>query len=246
MPGNDNLRVFANYHGRLSYVENWLKRPALNAVLTTYTSSVAAAEGVATNVANKDFEVLGTNMTTALCTFSATGGITLTTAGASADSAIVLPHLSTNQSAWKSTLWVTDSSPSFGAKIVTGASIASTSIWSGFKLTNTPVTATDDDQAFFRLDDATNGGRWQAVYSIAGVDVAYDTGVSSAASTAYSLEISIDAARVPKFFINGDHVCTGTPLITAKNFIPYTGVLANTGAAKAITIRPGYVCALAM
>ena len=109
-------------------------------------------------------------------------------------------------------------------------------IWAGLKLTNVSVTATDDDQAFFRYAAATNSGRWQAISSAAGVDDAHDTGVAVAASTAYRLRIAIDADRVARFYINNSLVETSGVLVTAKDLIPYIGVQANAAAAKKITV----------
>ena len=127
------------------YLEEYFKqRPALNADIDqAYTVEVARA-------ANRDFEVAGDNMTTALCTFSSTvAGITLTTAGADNDQAIVLPHLDTNQSAWTGVKWGTENQVEWECAIRTGDSIALTSFWAGLKDSNTGVYATDDNQAYF-------------------------------------------------------------------------------------------------
>jgi len=40
-----------------------------------------------------------------------------------------------------------------------------------FKLTNTPVVATDDNSCFFRYQSSVNSGKWQLNCSRAGVDV---------------------------------------------------------------------------
>ena len=95
--------------------ESFLQRPALNAVVSaplTDADATAAANDaiiVARAIANRNFEVLGTNMTTALCTFNATSaGIVLTTATADEDQAILAPHLDTDQSAWQVTKWGTE------------------------------------------------------------------------------------------------------------------------------------------
>jgi hypothetical protein len=232
---------------RYQLIETFQKAPALKAVLDTFTSSVAAAEMVAAMIANKDFSVLGTNMTTALATLAATGGVTITTAGASADSAIILPSLSTKQTAWSSTLWSSDKSLEWECCIVTGASVALTSIWAGLKLTNTPVVATDDDQCFFRYDAATAGGAWQIITSRAGTDttttVAVGTSPAVLASTKYRLRIQVSSGRTVRFWINDIEILYNgfgsvfPALTTGINFIPYVGVLANTAAAKAITVR---------
>ena len=86
--------------GRVGLYEDFSKPPALKAVLETYTSSVAAAEAVATNVANKSFSLLGTNAVTADMVCSVEGGLACATHGGASDSAIIHPSLSTNQSAW--------------------------------------------------------------------------------------------------------------------------------------------------
>ena len=128
------------------YLEEFFKqRPALNAVLNTAFSdadATAAANGtirLAEKVANRDFELLGTNMTTALCTFSDTrSGIILTTAGATSDQAILLPHLDTNQSAWSGIKWGTENQVEWECAISVG-DISNVCFWAGLKLTNTPI-----------------------------------------------------------------------------------------------------------
>lgn len=179
--------------------EYFTKRPALKAVLDTYTSSVAAAEAVATNVANKDFSVIGTNMTTALCTFSTAGGITLTTAGASSDQAIVLPQLSTGQTAWSAIQWASDKSARFECLIRTPATITSYVMWAGFKLTNTDVLATDDDQVMFKTTTTADTGgsatNFTVCISRAGVDVVTVLPEKLVASTLYRLRFSINSSR---------------------------------------------------
>lgn len=95
-------------------LEEYFKQlPQLNAILdgnistaggNTYSDAVVNAAFLATNKTNSDFEVLGTNMTSALVTFAgkfdAGAGIKLATAGADADSAILLPHLNSGQTSW--------------------------------------------------------------------------------------------------------------------------------------------------
>jgi hypothetical protein len=128
---------------------------------TTGASSSAAL--IAYTIANKNFEVLGTNMTTALATAATTGGLTLTTAGADADQAIVTPHLDTKQTQWTSTVWGSSTSSTFETVIVTGASVAKTILWAGFKLTNTHTVATDDDQCLLPLLQRHRGDRRRLV-----------------------------------------------------------------------------------
>lgn len=241
---------------RFTLREDFLQRPALNAVIgmpgSDSTSPTAAALAAYT-VANKNFEVLGTNATTALVTHSTAGGITLTTAGADADQTIILPHLDTGQSLWASTIWGSNKSSTFETVIVTGASVAKTIIWAGFKLTNTPVIATDDDQCYFRYSSADSSGAWQIITSRAGTDtttaVAVGTSPAPVASTKYRLRIAINAARQPRFWINEMEILYNGfgsvfPALTdAITFKPYIGVNANGTApgAKAIDVR-GLIC----
>lgn len=246
-----------NYLDKTRFVlrEDFRQIPALNAVLDTTGASSSAAL-IAYTIANRDFEVLGTNMTTALATAATTGGLTLTTAGADADQAIVAPHLDTKQTQWASTVWGSSTSSTFETVIVTGASVAKTILWAGFKLTNTHTVATDDDQCYFRYSSdtaETGGGSWTLVHSRAGTDTVtiVPTGTSAApvASTAYRLRIAINAARQPRFWINDMEILyngAGSvfPALTASiTFKPYIGVQANgsTPGAKAITTR-GLIC----
>lgn len=208
------------------YLEEYFKqRPALNAVIATDENSNAAAH-LARNLANRDFELLGANMTTALCTFNATNaGILLTTAGADNDAAIVLPHLDTNQTAWSNIKWGTENQVEWLGSIKTGASVLTTGIWAGLKLTNTEVIATDADQAYFRYNTDDSNTTWHVISSINGTDTDTDTGVAVAANTQYKFKISIDANRVAKFYINEVCVYTSTALKNDIDLIPYIGVI---------------------
>jgi len=216
---------------RYSLFENFVRKPGINADILSTTEAVRM-------IANPDFEVLGTNMTSALSTLSTGGGLRLTTAGADADSAILLPHLDANQSAWSVADWSVDDEVAWTLAMASTAVITHQAFWAGLKLTNTPVTATDADQVFFRAENGVNGQRFQCITSAAGVDEALDSGVAFAATTAYRLEIEIDSFRVPRFFINGKHVATGAAMTTAIDLIPYAGILADGDAvAKAFDVR---------
>lgn len=212
-----------NLGGRRILTELFKQAPLLNAAIAVNS--------------NLDFEVLGTNMTSALATFDPEGGITLTTAGASADQAILCPHLDTKQTAWSSMTWGTDQETHWRATIKTGAAITAMILWAGLKLTNTPTVITDDDQVFFRYEAGVNSGKWQCISSVAGTDTSADSGVTVATSTVYRLMIIIDSARVAKFYINGVLVATSAALTTAVDLIPYVGVQASAVAAKACTVR---------
>lgn len=198
---------------------------------------ILSATEATREIADPDFELLGTNAVSGSSAFAAEGGIRLTTAGASADQVILAPHLDANQSAWTQVTWGTDKATEWECRIVTGASIADAIIWAGLKLTNTPVVATDNDQAFFRYEAGVNDGEWQAVSSIGGTDTATDTGVVVAVSTAYHLRIAIDAARIARFYVNGVLVATTAALTNAVDLIPYIGVQSAAVAAKVLDVQ---------
>ena len=229
----------------MQLIERFEKRPALNAVIALDENSNAAAHAAA-QIANKDWEVLGTNMTTALCTYSTGGGIVLTTAGAASDQAIVTPHLDTNQSSWASGRFITTAADLYMSFwIRTGSAITTSVVWAGLKLTNTHVDTTDADQFYFRYENGVNSGKWQINTSRSNVDVNVDTGVTAALSTDYFLELLIDANRLPTAWINGTQVLSpaisatgGAALTTAITLIPYVGVFDNAGgSARAVRVR---------
>jgi hypothetical protein len=195
---------------RFALEERFLQRPALNADIDqVYTVEVARA-------ANKNFEVLGTNMTTALATFSATrASVNIATAGADEDQAIIAPHLDTTTdqtdcaTAWNGIQWGTENQVKWQASITTNA-IDNQKIWAGLKLTNDQLIATDADQAYFKFQtDATNSEAFtdytllHFVHSIGGTDYISALPITVTANTTYHLGISINAAREATIFVNG-------------------------------------------
>jgi len=204
-------------------------KPGINADIQN------AAEAVRM-IADPDFQISGTNASSDDVVFDAEGGIRLQTDGADGDEVIVLPHQDANQSSWAQWTWGTDKQARWGCVIQTGANIGDCIIWAGLKLTSTEVVATDADQAFFRYENAVNGGRWQAVSSIGGVDDAADSRTTAVAvGTRYRLEVAIDSSRLCRFYIDGSLVKTSAALTNAVNFVPYIGVAAD-GAAAAKTL----------
>lgn len=187
---------------------------------------------------NLDFAIIGTNAVDGDSTFNVEGGNNMATGALANDQMIIQPHGTANQSAWRAVNWPTQREVIYRAMIKTGASIAAEIIWAGLKLTNTGLQATDDDQAYFRYENGVNGGRWQALWSIAGVDSNAETAVTAvAASTVYQLVITIDSARVPRFYVNGVLVATGTALTTAINLLPFVGIQTTEGVAKNMVLR---------
>lgn len=128
-----------NFSKTVNLEEYFYQRPALKAVNELAGSGAdTAATFLAYTIANKNFSVIGTNMTTALCTFSSKGGITLNTAGASADQAILSPSLSTGLTQWSGGSFLSQNSPRMDVLIRTGQPAAI----SNLALTSNVVTIT--------------------------------------------------------------------------------------------------------
>lgn len=188
-------------------------------------------------IVDPDFEILGTNATSALCTFHAEGGIKMTTAGASADQMILAPHLDANQTAWTQVTWGTDQQTEWECVIKTGSAITAQIVWAGLKLTNTPTAATDNDQVFFRYEAGVSSGKWVVWSSVGGTDTSVVSAVTVAASTVYRFQIRVRADRCAEVYINGDLVTVTGALTDATDLIPYVGIQASAAAAKHVHVR---------
>lgn len=231
-----NVRVIGGFTSsgtRYQLEEFFNQRPGLNASMAapyTDADATAAANTVLTTarvVANKNFEILGTNASADDITFATTdAGILCTLDGADNDQIIVLPHLDANQTAWTGVLWGTENQTEWECAIKTGAAVTTNLIWAGLKLTNTPTIATDDDQVFFRYSTDDTNTKWMCNYSIGGVDVETSSGITVAAATWYRLRIKILASRAAEFYINDVMVLRSTALTNDINFIPYIGIQA--------------------
>jgi hypothetical protein len=250
---------------RRVYLDEWfLQRPGLNANIDQ-VSTVEVQRAL-----NRNWEALGTNMTTALCTFAgASGGVKATTAGADQDQAILTPHLDTAATAWAGCLWGTENETHWETSIQLPA-IDNQKVWAGLKLTNDQLVATDDDQAYFKFQtDATNSEAFtdftklHFVHSIGGTDHIAQLPITVAADTIYHLKIEIDSARKATIFVNGIQYnvanvagSTGGTAVTEVrpgklvvktaaltddvDFIPYNGIEAGAGAAEALISH--YIC----
>ena len=215
---------------RRYYLEEYFDHlPGINGDLASTTE--------ATNTpVNRSFEILGTNHTSALATYSATvAGMTITTAGADQDQSIVLPHLDTKQTAWTGTKWGTENQVHWECGIRTSSAIDNQKIWAGLKLTNDQLPQTDANQAYFYFaTDATNGQALSTytplyfIYSIAGTDYLTNTGITVAASTNYHLKIKFDSDRKMEIFVNG--VQYGVTQTAATTFDGSTSVTGTTQA----------------
>ena len=239
---HDRTQGFGLMDARRKYLsESFLQRPGLNAINVIDPDANDATALAVTQAANRDFETLGTNYTTALTTFSATqAGIVMTTATADQDQGIILPHLDTVQTAWSGTKWGTENQVEWECSISLPA-LDNQKVWAGLKLTNDQLPQTDADQAYFYYaSDATNGqliddySPWYFIYSVNGTDYLTNTGISVAADTMYHFKISIDSDRKPSIFVNGVQYSATTTAITA-----FDGSTSVTGTTQA-TIAANY------
>jgi hypothetical protein len=215
---------------RRYYLEEYFAQlPGINGDLASTTE--------ATNTpVNRNFEILGTNHTSALATFSATvAGMTMTTDTADQDRMIVAPHLDTKQTAWTGTKWGTENYVHWECGIRTSAAIDNQKIWAGLKLTNDQLPQTDANQAYFYFaTDATNGQALSTytplyfIHSVAGTDYLTNTGITVAASTNYHLKIKFDGDRKMEIFVNG--VQYGVTQTAATTFDGSTSVTGTTQA----------------
>ena len=248
---------------RRVYFDEWfLQRPGINANIDQ-VSTVEVQRAL-----NRNWEALGTNMTTALATFASTSaGVLATTAGADQDQAILTPHLDTAATAWAGTKWGTENETHFETSIMLPA-LDNQKVFCGLKLTgdaNGQLVATDDDQAYFKYQtDATNSEaftdftKWHFVHSIGGTDFISQLPITVATNTPYHLKITIDSDRKASIFVNGEQYnitttsgSTGGTAVTKGttpsgaltddvDLIPYVGIEAGAAAAEAVNVH--YVC----
>tara|TARA_R110001592_G_scaffold155607_3_gene385572 strand:+ start:191 stop:1339 length:1149 start_codon:yes stop_codon:yes gene_type:complete len=215
---------------------------AIDLASTTLTAKVVKAGA---NVANPNFEVLGTGMTDALATRSATrAAMTLTTAGSDADQAILAPHLDAGATAWTGVKWGTENYTEYEALITTSAAIDNQKIWAGLKLTHDQLPQTDANQAYFYFStDLTNGQNFADftklyfINSVGGVDYLTDTGITVTASTDYHLKIKIDGDRKVSIFVNGAQYGVSNTAITAfDGSTSVTGTVVSDAGQKSLAM----------
>tara|TARA_R100000008_G_C3544895_1_gene146971 strand:+ start:36 stop:962 length:927 start_codon:yes stop_codon:yes gene_type:complete len=237
----------SNAPGRYFLETYFPKRPGLNANLDqAMTVEVARA-------LSDEFEVVGTNMTSALTTFSETyGGIKITTGGTDNDQTTVTPHLDDNDnsddpthaiSAWRGVKWGSENQTEWSCCITTDT-ITTVSIHAGLKLTNDPTIATDANQAYFLFatdDDlgtlATNANL-HFVYSIGGSDYLTDLGIAVAADTTYHLKIKFDDERKISAYVNGEQYSLNTTATVAEVTTPGKGTTTSAAMTNDIDFIP--------
>jgi len=194
------------------------------------------------NLANKDWQIGGTNATNATVAFDNGGGIKLTTTGGAADQVFLVPHADTDQSVWASTTWKTIKRPVLEARFRTGASVAVTKFWFGIRLANDSpfVPSTDVDQILLWYDAAVDA-YFHYTISRNNVDV---TGICTFKDGTYPTVIAdmeghvvvgMDENYYPFLIVNGILTYYAeTAMRALTSWIPSLGV---QGASKHIIVR---------
>lgn len=195
---------------------------------------------------NPNIEIVGTNVVDSCCILDASGGIKLTTTGASADQVILTPHVDVQQSAWNTIGWNTAKQFLFEARLTIGEAITLQTVWAGVRLTNpAPFDITTDADQLIVWYDAAVEGYLHYSLSVAGIDytgVLYDysgTAISIVAATDYVIELGVDADRYPYVIVNGI-LClhdTAHAMTSLATLIPTIGIETNTTAAKELYVR---------
>ena len=246
---------------RVELEEYFKKLPAVNATLVIDADADDAAALASYVRANKDFEVLGTDVASATIRFNTGGygGVDLVTHSSANDQVIVCPHTDANQTMWNASHFLTQKQVVWEGAIQSGSSVADTSFWAGIKKTNDAAYATDDDQAYFLYSsDYTQGvlttnANLHFIYSVGGTDYITDLGVAVTADTVYRLRIEIDINRQVSVFVNdvqyglvtsakvgGDTQSVATTKSLAMTngvpLFPFVGVETLTTAAKTIIL----------
>jgi len=246
---------------RIELEEYFKKVPAVNATLVIDADADDATALANYVIANKDFEIVGTDVANATVRFDTGGygGINLITHNSANDQVIVRPHVDTNQTIWNAAQFLTQKQIIWEGAIQSGSSVADASFWAGIKKTNDAAYATDDDQAYFlySADDTqgalTTNANLHFIYSVGDTDYITDLGVAVAADTVYRLRIEIDINRQVSVFVNDvqyglvtsataggatQSVATTKSLAMTSGvpLIPFVGVETLTTAAKTIIL----------
>lgn len=189
-----------------------------------------------------DFDLTGTGTVPAPTFLTAAdgyGGILVATRTASAadnDAAGIFP-LATSR--WGVSVLANTSGQSIlEGRVRVGASIAETGFLFGLKLTDTPVLATDDDQAYFLFDtDATSPAgsttKLVCVVSKGGTDTVTVTNTTVAVNTDLDLKIELGVDLKARFYVNGRLVHTSAAFDGDEAFKPLFTVVSRVGAGAA-------------
>lgn len=212
--------------------------------LPTATASDSTTVAVGTH---PEFVVSSSTANAATRTFPAVltgrGGITITTANASGDSARLRGAAT---SRYVNIIPSSTVAVEIEGTIRTPSAITTMAIYWGLKKTTANETyTTDADEAFFVYDTTSAGtgaslANWNTYHRVAtGTPVITDLGTSYAVavSTAYRFRIYIGTDLKPRFYINNALVRTETTALTAATtYLFVAGVISRTTATRSIDV----------
>lgn len=231
--------VNETFNSRYELSDYFEQKPGLNA-------DIQNASETHRMIVSKNFEIQGTNSTSALCTFdTARSGILLTTDTADNDEMVILPHQDTNQTAWANITWGTDNQVQWECAVTPHATASNAKntvrYVAGLGGSATLLDAAQGhsqytDQVLFYYDSDNSAATdmlryqeqtttWHCVYSNNGTDYVTNLGVVLTEGTTYKLKIVIDSNRKPAVYIND--VQYGLTVISG---VGSTGVAVNNGA----------------
>jgi hypothetical protein len=192
------------------------------------------------------------------------GGMLLTTSATNLHQAIVHPNSSSGHNALNSGVFKTGSRLEFQTSVIFPVvpGTLDYSFLAGLKLTDTPLVATDDNQAMFIFGNSTalvgastlaSTTNFLFAYSIGGTDYITDLGLPVVANREYHLKFSMDKNRKIKVFINGiqfgltstsgsmgttatNTYDESTALTTNISLYPVVGIQ-TTGAAESVVVN---------
>lgn len=210
----------------MSHNRNMLKDPGRKEVIWhAGQGGLVGVDAGAVLLEDKHFELVGTNVLDANCTWSADQGLLLTTQSAAADQCVLLPSSTAdNSSPFREITWGTDRETEFECVIRT-AVLETTGIYVAGLVLTFPATFSKGDDADRVLFNFVNGTdtNWTIAVNIGSTDLDIDTGVAVTASTVYHLAIRIDKDRIARCYINDELVYVSTALTDTVDLLPCVG-----------------------
>jgi len=254
MPRNATAQIDADTgmltraRDRRFFDDNFSQKPLVLAGYTIGDTSSDVSPGIeAALEANKQWYNPAANGVDAKVTYSASGGVTLTTNGGSSDQQAIMPSAAPEVQGGMTALDLdTNRQPAVEWGFATSSDITTAqTIWAGLVLTQEVSYTVDFDADQIKLEyvAGANSGVFMIRHSIGGTDASIDTGITVAASTEYFVKIKLYADRTfgihvgeaadpgaAKYF----HVDSAmTDLLTLK---PTIGIQ-ESGTAVAVTAR---------
>jgi hypothetical protein len=187
---------------------------------------LVSANGGAVVLADKNFEITGTNVVSGNCTYDGDHGLKFTTQSAAADQVIMEPSTAGDDSGlFREITWSTRDETKFECLFRTDVLEVTGVIMIGMSLgLSSPFVVGDKaDQAVFRWLNGTDT-TWKVNNSIGSTDTTADTGVAVVASSVYLFQIEFDANRRCRYYINGNLVHTSLAHSADVDLLPVVGI----------------------